>query len=192
MPPWLLFLALTFAIGIWFVLSYNRLVRANSETENGRAQVDVYLQKRHDLIPGVVETVRGYAAHERETLERVTQARADALRPSSPGDRGFERELRLGRALMDFRVVTERYPELKADAQFLNLHAQLRHTEDLLERARQHYNDRVKTQHDLVRQIPGNVVASLTGMDAVPPYFKAVDEAERAPQFSFSPTRGPG
>jgi LemA protein len=143
-------------------LMYNRLVTLRNRCDNAWAQIDVQLRRRYDLIPNLVETVKGYAAHERETLERVVAARAAAM--SAQGTEGRSvAENALTDTLKSLFAVAEAYPDLKANASFLDLQAQLTETEGKIAYARQFYNDSVMTMNMAVQQFPANLVASLFG-----------------------------
>jgi LemA protein len=143
----------------WVIASYNRLIRARVRIDEAWAQIDTQLQRRHDLIPNLVNTVKGYASHERETFEAVTNARAQALKVSQPGELA-EAENGLTQALGRLLAVSENYPELKADANFRQLQEELAHTENMVAGARGHYNAAVRS-YDQARQVfPVNVLAS--------------------------------
>jgi LemA protein len=159
-------------------VGYNQLVRARVAVDNAWAQIDVQLKRRFDLIPNLVATVEGYAAHERETLEAVTQLRAEAMSAQGPAQLG-EMHAVLSGALRGLFAVAERYPDLKASANFLKLQGQLSETEDRIAYARQYYNDAVFTYNRLLAIFPSNVLASLTGFQRRE-FFQA-RTAERSP-----------
>src|SRR4030043_144779 len=149
---------------IAFVAIYNGLVRLRNQVKNAWAQIDVQLKRRHDLIPNLVETVRGYMKHERETLEAVTRARniAQQAASSGAGERA-KAEGALGDALSRLLVVVERYPDLKANQNFLALQEELTSTENKIGFSRQFYNDAVLRYNNQTQVFPSNVVASMTG-----------------------------
>ncbi len=163
---------------------YNRLVRLRNRSENAWAQVDVQLRKRYDLIPNLVETVKGYAAHERETFEAVTQARAAAQQAQGVQPKA-EAENVLTQALGRLFAVAEAYPELRATENFQQLQAQLADVEGQIAIARQVYNDTVLTYDNALETVPTSVIA---GMFSFRPreYFEAEGAAREAPQVSFS------
>ena len=166
------------------VLLYNRLVTFRNRVENAWAQVDVQLRRRYDLIPNLVETVKGYAAHERETFEAVTNARARAQAAQGPADQGAAEGI-LGQALGRLFAVAEAYPELRATENFQQLQGELANTEEKIRIARQIYNDAVLSYENAREQVPTNIVASLFGFGERP-YFEVDEPAVReAPQVSF-------
>ena len=145
-----------------FAGSYNRLIRARNRIDSAFSQIDVQLKRRHDLIPNLVETVKGYAAHERGTLDSVTQARAAAVsagQTSSPQQQA-QAENALTGALRSLFAVAEAYPELKANQNFLQLQEELTSTEDRIAYARQFYNDSVLNYNNKIQVFPRNLLAS--------------------------------
>ena len=149
--------AIGIGILIWYISCRNRLVTLRNRTEEGWATIDVSLKKRYDLIPNLVNTVKGYAAHERETLEAVTRARNAAMTAS--GDAKLTAENALSGTLKSLFALQEAYPGLKADAQFLDLQRQLRAVEDELAAARRYYNGVVKEMNTAIDVFPSNLVA---------------------------------
>jgi LemA protein len=143
-------------------LTYNRFVTLRNRCDNAWAQIDVQLRRRYDLIPNLVETVKGYAAHERETLERVVAARAAAMSAQGTEGRSIAENALTG-TLKSLFALAEAYPDLKANASFLDLQAQLTDTEGKIAYARQFYNDSVMTLNMAVQQFPANLVASIFG-----------------------------
>ena len=133
---------LIIVVGIWLMTSYNGLVALRQSAKNAWAQIDVQLKRRHDLIPNLVNTVKGYAAHEKETFERVITARARATSAASPGE-AIKAEGELSSALARLLAVSEAYPELKANQNFIALQEELTSTENRIAYARQFYNDSV-------------------------------------------------
>ncbi len=160
------------------VISYNRLVSKRNKVDNAWAQIDVQLKRRYDLIPNVVETVRGYASHERATLDAVTQARANALSAQTPGARA-EAENMLTGALKSLFAVSEAYPDLKASERFGQLQDELATTENRIAYSRQYYNDSVLTYNTAIASVPSNFVAGVFRFTSRE-YFEAPDE-ERGP-----------
>jgi len=164
---------------------YNGLVRVRNVVQESWRQIDVELTRRHDLIPNLVETVKGYAAHERETLQAVTNARAAAAAPGSSPAQQAQQENVLTAALGRLFAVAEAYPDLKANQNFLQLQRDLTDTEDRLAASRRFYNANVRTLNTKVETVPSNIVASLFHIVRAE-YFEAEDPAVRAaPQVSF-------
>ena len=153
------------AIG-WGLVAYNRLIRQRNQVQASWAQIDVQLKRRHDLIPNLVETVRGYAAHERGTLDAVVAARnnavAAAARDPGVGGRAAAENV-LTQTLGRLFALAEAYPDLKANQNFLALQSELANTEDKIAYARQFYNSAVQTYNTSVQSLPTNVVAGLAG-----------------------------
>jgi len=161
-----LMIVILFALGalLWFVLhAYNRLVRARNEVRNAWSDIDVQLTFRHDLVPNVVNIVKGYMAHERETLEAVAQARSAVMKSGSDVANRAANEKALGSALRSLIAVAERYPELKASQNFQLLQEQLTTTENRIAFARQHYNETVRQFNTLVAEFPWNMLAGMLG-----------------------------
>ncbi|MFO8006363.1 MAG: LemA family protein [Candidatus Brocadiia bacterium] len=175
---------LVLLVVVWLVATYNGLIRRRNQVENAWAQIDVQLKRRHDLIPNLVETAKGYMEHERETLEEVTRARNLAQQASGPGQ-ASQAEEQLSSALGQFFLVVERYPDLKANQNFLALQEELTSTENKIGFARQFYNDQVMNYNTRIQSFPVNVVAGMfnfTERDM----FELEAEAEReAPEVSF-------
>ena len=174
-----------FLLVIALVTSHNRFVQQTTLVEESWSQVDVELQRRHDLIPNLVETVKGYASHERETLQAVTNARAAAMTPGSSPAQQAQQENVLTQALGRLFAVAEAYPDLKANQNFLQLQRDLTDTEDRVAASRRFYNANVRALNTKVETVPSNVVAGMFGIKRAE-YFEADDEQVRAaPQVSF-------
>jgi LemA protein len=165
------------------VLIYNRLIQSRNRVDNAWGQVEVQLKRRYDLIPNLVETVKGYAAHEQQTFERVTQARAAAQSASGPAEQA-QAEGILTQALRQLFAVAEAYPELRASENFQNLQNELAETENKIAVSRQIYNDSVLTYNNTVQQVPTNLVAGIFGFK-VREFFEAGEEAQQAPTVDF-------
>jgi LemA protein len=166
------------------VLLYNKLVRLRNRSENAWAQVDVQLRRRHDLVPNLVETVKGYAAHERGTFEEVTEARARAQNAGTVPEQA-QAENMLTQALGRLFALAEQYPELRATENFQQLQGQLEETEDKIAVSRQVYNDAVLTYDTALETVPTNIVAGLFNFEERE-YFELEEPAAReAPQVSF-------
>ena len=171
---------------LWLVAMFNKLVKLRNRAENAWAQVDVQLRKRYDLIPNLVETVKGYAAHERGTFEAVTQARAAAQGARTPAEAG-QAEGILSQALGRLFAVAEAYPELQADENFRQLQSELAETENRIAVSRQVYNDTVLTFNNAIQVFPAVVLAGALGFSRRE-YFE-VDNADdrEPPAVSFQP-----
>ena len=177
-------LGIVLLVLLWAVGIYNGLVRLRLEVRNAWAQIDVQLKRRHDLIPNLVETVKGYAGHERGTLEAVTNARTKAVAAQDVGSR-VQAEGELSRALGRLLMLVESYPDLKANQNFLALQEELSSTENRIGFARQYYNDSVTTYNARIQTFPPNVIAGMFGFRESP-FFEIEDAAERAaPQVKF-------
>ncbi len=169
---------------LWAVATYNILVRARNEVKNAWAQIDVQLKRRHDLIPNLVETVKGYAAHERTTFENVTKARNIAMQAQTPAESG-KAETALSNALGQLYVVVENYPQLKANENFMALQEELSSTENKIGFARQYYNDSVLRYNTSLQSVPTNVIAGMFHFTPAD-LFELQAPAEReAPQVKF-------
>jgi LemA protein len=167
-----------------FVISlYNNLVRLRNRIENAWAQIDVQLKRRHDLIPNLVETVKGYASHERETLEAVVQARNAAIAAPGPAEQAQAENILTG-ALRQLFALSESYPDLKANQNFLSLQEELTSTEDRIAYARQYYNDSVLGYNNKIQTFPSNLVASAFSFTERE-YFEAPGEAIDPVQVQF-------
>jgi LemA protein len=184
---WLIvILAVVALLAIAVIVLYNRFVRLRNRVDNAWAQIEVQLKRRWDLIPNLVETVKGYAAHERETFENVTQARAAAQQAQTPAE-SAQAEGILSQALGRLFAVAEDYPELQADENFRQLQDELAETENRIAVSRQVYNDTVLTFNNAVQTFPGLVVAGPFGF-TTREFFDVEDEAQReAPRVSFTP-----
>jgi LemA protein len=150
-----------FLLLIFFIVFYNGLVRTRNYCDESWSDIDTELKRRYNLIPNLVETVKGYAAHEKETLERVIQARNQAMgNNGSPQSQALDESFLIG-GLRHLFVLVENYPELKASRNFLNLQQELIHTEDRIQRARRFYNGNVRDLSNRIETFPSNIVASM-------------------------------
>jgi LemA protein len=171
---------------IWLFATYNGLVRLRNQTKNAWSQIDVQLKRRHDLIPNLVETVKGYAAHERQTLEAVTQARNIAVGAVGKGvGEQAKAEGELSGALSRLLAVVERYPDLKANQNFLALQEELTSTENKISFSRQYYNDSVLNYNNKIQMAPSNIVAGIFGFKAGEFFQVTAAEEREAPKVSF-------
>ena len=180
----LILLAVVVVLVVLAIGIYNRLVRARVRIDEAWAQIDTQLQRRHDLIPNLVETVKGYAAHERATFEEVTSARAKAISVSAPAELA-EAENGLTQALGKLLAITENYPDLKADANFRQLQDELAHTENMVAGSRGHYNASVRAYDELRQVFPSSLVASTFGFTGREYFEVEMVEVRRAPDVTF-------
>ncbi|MEO3857435.1 LemA family protein [Acrocarpospora sp. B8E8] len=178
MTSLIVLVALVVLVAVLFIGAYNGLVRKRNAVDNAWAQVDVQLKRRHDLVPNLVETVKGYAAHERGALEAVVAARGRAVGASSPQEHAAAEDLLTG-ALKNLFALAEAYPDLKASRNFSELAEELSVTENRIAYSRQYYNDAVLAYNNAVETIPANIVAAAAGFRRRE-YFRAPDE-ERGP-----------
>jgi LemA protein len=177
-------IAIVLAIFFILVWLYNRFVRLRNRVDNAWAQIEVQLKRRWDLIPNLVETVKGYASHERETFESVTQARARAQQAQTPAETA-QAEGILGAALGRLLAIAEAYPELQADENFRQLQTELAETENRVAVSRQVYNDAVLTYNNAVQTFPGVVLAGPFGF-SIREFFEVEEGAQReAPVVDF-------
>jgi LemA protein len=179
-------LAIVVLAGIYALLTYNGLVSLRNRIENAWAQIDVQLKRRYDLIPNLVETVKGYAAHERETLEAVIQARNTAMAAEGPHDQA-EAENMITGALKSVFALSEAYPDLKANVNFLNLQEELTGTEGRIAYARQFYNDTVFRYNTKIQSVPANILANQFNFSERE-YFEVDDAARGNVQVDFGRT----
>ena len=175
-----IFIAIIFIIlvilGVSVILSYNGFVKSRNQIEEAFSTMDVYLKKRYEMIPRLVEIVKQYSIHEKETLDRIVQARSMAIKASTVEERG-QNENMLSGALKSLFAISEGYPELKANENYLELQTQLADLEDEISQSRKYYNGVVKVMNNKVEIFPSNLFAKLFGFNRYP-YFMA-DEYER-------------
>ena len=178
-------LALLVVIGIWAVAANNRLVGLQENVRQAWAQVETVLQRRFDLIPNLVNTVKGYAEHEQEVLEEVTRLRSQWGQAKTVDEKAQAASALEG-TLSRLLLVAENYPQLKADQNFRDLQVELSGTENRVAVERGRYNETVRTYNTAVRQFPTSVVASLRGFTTDSAYFEASKDAQSAPKVDFS------
>ncbi len=171
-------LGIVIIVVLWVVLTYNKLVVLRNRIDNAWSQIDVQLRRRYDLIPNLVETVKGYAAHEKEVFEKVTQARASMASATTVTEQG-EAQNQISQALKSLFAVAEAYPELKANQNFMMLQEEISGTESKIAYARQFYNDTVMAYNTLIQSFPANMLAGSFGFNQRD-YFP-MDEAAREP-----------
>lgn len=180
---WLL-IALCAAGVLWFFAAYNSLVGLKVRVDNAWSQIDVQLKRRHDLIPNLVESVKGYMAHEKDTLERVIKARSQAIDASSIADKS-QAENFLTQTLRSLFAVVERYPDIKANQNVLKLQEELTSTENKISFARQYYNDEAGRYNTQIQTVPINIVAQMAGFTKRD-FFQIENKAEKeVPQVKF-------
>lgn len=169
---------------IWYITTKNGLISLRNDMEESYSAMDVHMKKRHDLIPNLVETCKGYAKHESETFEKVTAARNNAIAASPDSRAAAESELSSSLHTL-LNVVQERYPELKADRQFTNLASQLEQVEHEIANSRKYYNAKVKILNNKIEKFPSSIVANKMRLERKP-YFEIEDASERnAPKVQF-------
>jgi LemA protein len=182
---WIIVIAIVVLLVIWFIMSYNGLVKLRNRIDSAWSQIGVQLERRHDLIPNLVETVKGYAAHERGTLEGVIQARNAAIQAKSEGpEQQAQAENVLTGALRQLFALAEAYPDLKANQNFLALQEELTATEDRIAYSRQFYNDEVLKYDNKLETIPSKFIAGMFNFEPRE-YFKAEEGATEVPRVQF-------
>jgi len=161
--PWIVVLAVLAAIVLWLIMTYNGLVASRNQVDEGWSDIDVQLKRRHDLIPNLVETVKGYAAHESGLFTKVTEARAGAINAQASGDQAAigQSENMLSGTLKTLFAVAENYPQLKADQNFAKLQDELSDTENKIQAARRFYNGVVRDFNTKVEVFPTNLLAGM-------------------------------
>ena len=175
---WLILVGVVVVIVLWFVFTYNSFITMRNRAENAWAQIDVQLKRRYDLIPNLVNTVKGYAAHEREIFEKLADLRSKAMEAHSVKDVG-DTNNQITQALKTIFAIAENYPELKANQNFLKLQEELTNTENKIAFARQFYNDVVMQYNAAQQKIPASIVANMMGLKLKEYY--PVEEGERRP-----------
>src|SRR3954462_682529 len=185
----LIILALILIAVLYVIATFNNLVKLQNRADEGFSDIDVQLKRRHDLIPNLVETVKGYAAHERQTLENVTAARNQAVAATGPEAQG-QAENQLSGALRQLFAVAENYPDLKASQNFLELQNEITDTEDKIQAARRFYNMTVRDLNIKVQSFPSSLIANSRGIQKRE-FFELDEPADRAvPQVSFGTAAG--
>ena len=184
MPTWLIVVLVVVFLLVSFVIkTYNGLVKLRNKVKDQWAQIDVQLKRRFDLIPNLVETVKGYAKHENETLNQVIEARNKFKSANTPEEE-MEASGELTKALGRLMVLTESYPELKANENFLSLQADLKECEEKIAYSRQFYNDSAMSFNNLVQMFPSNIVANMFNFKPYD-YFKIAEEEKETPKVKF-------
>lgn len=172
-------LAILILLVLWIIFTYNRLITLRNRAKEAWSDIDVQLKRRYDLIPNLVETVKGYAAHERELFENVTEARSRAMGAKTMKERS-EAENTLSATLKTLFAVSENYPQLRASENFLELQRELRDTEDKVQAARRFYNGNVRDINIKIESFPANIVAGLFKFDKME-FFEIEEPAAREP-----------
>ncbi len=182
----IIILVIIVLIVAFFIFAFNGAVRLRNRVDSAWSQIGVQLERRHDLIPNLVETVKGYAAHEASTFEAVTQARTNAVsaQQSAGPEQQAQAENVLTGALRQLLAVSERYPDLKANQNFLNLQEELTSTEDRISYARQFYNDSVQKYNSKIQTFPTVIIAGMAGFQKRE-FFQAPTESEEVPKVQF-------
>lgn len=181
--PWIIVIIVAFIV-FWLIATYNGLIRLKNRTEEAWSDIDVQLKRRYDLIPNLVETVKGYAKHERELFEKVTQARTRAMEAKNPKEQG-EAENMLTGTLKTLFAVAENYPDLKANQNFLALGEELTSTENKIAFSRQNYNDQVLFFNNKIQMFPSNIIAGMFSFKAED-FFEIENKAEKeVPKVQF-------
>jgi LemA protein len=182
----LIIVSVVIAVVVLFVISmYNSLIQLRNRVKNAWSQIDVQLKRRHDLIPNLLETVKGYMKHEREIMENITKYRSQAMGAGTVGEKAQAEGLLSG-ALGQLRVQVENYPDLKANQNFLALQEELTSTENKISYSRQSYNDQVLFFNNKIQMFPSNIIAGMFNFKAEE-FFAVEDEKERAvPKVDFS------
>ena len=175
--PWIIIGIVVLVLIILIVPSYNSLVQLRNRVKDQWAQIDVQLKRRFDLIPNLVETVKGYTKHESETLENVVKARNSYVSATTPADQ-MKADGELEKAISKLFALAESYPDLKANENFISLQADLKDTEDKIAAARQFYNDVVLQYNNKVQTIPSNIVAAIFGFKTEAFFEAAAEEKE--------------
>jgi LemA protein len=184
MAPLLIILGIIVILVIWLIGIYNSLVKLRNQVKNAWSQIDVQLKRRHDLIPNLIETVKGYMKHERETLENITAYRSKAMEATTVGEKAKAEGL-LGGALGQLQVAVEAYPDLKANQNFLSLQEELTSTENKISFSRQNYNDQVLFYNNKIQMFPSNIVANMFSFNEEE-FFELEDPSEKAvPKVEF-------
>ncbi len=176
-------LGIVVLILIYAISTYNKLVTLRNRVKDQWSQIDVVLKRRADLIPNLVETVKGYATHEKETLDAVISARNKAVSATTP-ESSMQANGELSQALGRLLAVTESYPDLKANTNFMDLQNQLKDTEDKITYSRQFYNDSVLKYQNGIERFPSNIIAGMFGFKPYQ-FFEADEQDKKAPEVKF-------
>jgi LemA protein len=185
MYPVIIILVIIVVLSLFIVSIYNSLIQLRNQVKNAWSQIDVQLKRRHDLIPNLIETVKGYMKHEREIMENITKYRSQAMDAGAVGEKAQAESLLSG-ALGQLRVQIENYPDLKANQNFLSLQEELTGTENKISFARQAYNDQVLFFNNKIQMFPSNIIANMFNFKEEE-YFEIEDQREKeVPKVNFS------
>jgi LemA protein len=184
MVPLLIFLGVILLLIFWLIGIYNGLVRLRNQVKNAWSQIDVQLKRRYDLIPNLIETVKGYMKHEAETLQKITMYRSQAMNAEGVAEKG-KAEGMLSGALGQIKVAFENYPDLKANQNFLALQEELTSTENKISFSRQNYNDQVLFYNNKIQMFPSNIVAGMFGFKLAEFFELESEEERKAPKVGF-------
>lgn len=185
MPITWIILGLVILAAGYALLAYNSLVRTRNQVREAWSDIDVQLKRRHNLIPNVVQTVKGYAAHERSTLDSVTAARSEAIQAKTPQEHA-QAENMLTNTLKTLFAVSEQYPDLKANANFLELQRELADTENKIQASRRFYNSTVRDYNTSIESVPTNIVANLFKFEKAEFFELEEEEARSVPKVDFT------
>ena len=177
-------LAIIAAIVLWAIVAYNRFVTLVNRTKEAWADIDVQLKRRYDLIPNLMETVKGYASHEKTAFENVTKARAQAMQAGTPAEKGAAENMLTG-ALKSLFAVSEAYPDLKANQNFLALQSELSDTENKIQAARRFYNNNVRDLNIAIESFPNNVIAGMFNFAKMELFQLEQEEAKEPVKVAF-------
>lgn len=183
MLPLLIIVGVILLIGIFLISIFNRLARARVLTEEGWSGIGTFLQQRNDVIPNLVEVVKGYAGHENKTLIDVIKARNESITALTP-DAQIEAAKHVGQAMLNFKMLTEQYPELKTNENFLKLQGDVDEMEEKISQSRRYYNGTVRDYNQILAVFPNNLVASTFGFKSAT-FFQEDAEARTAPKIKF-------
>ena len=177
-------LAVLIVVGLWIVMIYNGLIRLRVRTNEAWSDIDVQLKRRYDLIPNLINTVKGYATHEKELFENVTKARANAMNAQNPGEKGQAENMLTG-ALKSLFAVSENYPQLRANENFLELQRELSDTENKIQASRRFYNGNVRDLNTKIQIFPDSIVANMLKIEKRE-FFEIEEEKEKeTPKVEF-------
>jgi LemA protein len=183
MEALLILLGLVVLLGLWLIAVFNGLIRLRNRTQEAWSDIDVQLKRRYDLIPNLINTVKGYAKHESEVFENVTRARSEAMQAQGPAEHA-QAENMLSGALKSLFAVSENYPDLRASENFMHLQQELTDTENKIQSSRRFYNGQVRDFNTKIEVFPNNMVAGVLGFKKFE-FFEAVAEEKSTPQVQF-------
>jgi LemA protein len=183
MPIWGLILIIVILVIFWLIAVYNGLIRGKNRVQEAWSDIDVQLKRRYDLIPNLIETVKGYAGHEKEVFEKVTEARSQAMQAQGLDEKS-KAENALSGTLKSLFAVAENYPDLKASQNFMALQGELSDTENKIQAARRFYNGNVRDFNIKIQVFPTNMIATMLGFKAFD-FFQTEEDQRQAPKVQF-------